>query len=192
MLGHAALGVQQNEGNWLKVPGALMFGTMLFHRRSETGARRERVCAPADLDTEPSENVRTKPHPKVSGPPTQTSDLPGTLGWVLASVSVLVGFVIVAVATIMGAEEADHRRGDSVISQQRERFRSPNDSILRHPPTALVDGVIYTQQSHTTASIPQQSALSEKHTLDGKEVRKALPIEVQTAMPSARNPKRAD
>ena len=115
----------------------------------------------------------------------QTSDPLGALGWVLASVSVVVGFVIVALATIMDAEEADHRRGDSFIPQQRERFRSLNDSILRHPPTPLVDGVIHTHQSHNTTSIPQQSALSEeKHTLDGKEVRKALPVEVQTATPS--------
>ena len=154
---------------------------MLFHRRTEIGEGCQSVCASADLHTKPSENVPTKSHPKVSGPPTQTSDLPGALGWVLASVSVLVGFVIVALATIMDAEEAD----DSFIPQQRERFRSLNDSILRHPPTPLVDGVIHTHQSHNTASIPQQSALSEeKHTLDGKEVRKALPVEVQTATPS--------
>ena len=158
---------------------------MLFHRRTEIGEGCQSVCASADLHTKPSENVPTKSHPKVSGPPTQTSDLPGVLGWVLASVSVLVGFVIVALATIMDAEEADHRRGDSFIPQQRERFRSLNDSILRHPPTPLVDGVIHTHQSHNTASILQQSALSEeKHTLDGKEVRKALPVEVQTATPS--------
>ena len=166
-----------------------MFGRMLFQRRTEIGARRERVCSSADLNTDPSENVQTKSHFKVTGPPTQTSDPLGALGWVLASVSVLVGFVIVALATIMDGEEADHRRGDLVISQQRERFRSPNDSILRHPPTGLVDGAIHTQQSHNTASIPQQSALSEeKHTLDGKEVRKALPVEVQTAVPSSHEP----
>jgi hypothetical protein len=89
-------------------------------------------------------------------------------------------------ATIMDAEEADHRRGDSFIPQQRERFRSLNDSILRHPPTPLVDGVICTHQSHNMTSIPQHRALSEeKHALDGKEVRKALPVEVQTATPSS-------
>jgi hypothetical protein len=158
---------------------------MLFPRRTEIGEGCQSVCASADLHTKPSENVPTKSHPKVSGPPTLTADLPGALGWVLASVSVLVGFVIVALATIMDGEEADHRRGDSVISQQRERFRSPNDSILRHPPTPLGDGVIHTHQSHNTTSIPQQSALSEeKHPLDGKEVGKARPVEVQTATPS--------
>ena len=162
-----------------------MLGRILFHRGTEVSAGCKKVCASDDLETEPSESVPKGSHPKVTGPPMQTSDPLGVLGWVLASVSVLVGFVIIAVATIMDAEEADHRRGDSFIPQQRERFRSLKDSILRHPPTPLVDGVIHTHQSHNTASILQQSALSEeKHTLDGKEVRKALPVEVQTATPS--------
>ena len=122
-------------------------------------------------------------HPKVTGPPMQTSDPLGVLGWVLASVSVLVGFVIIAVATIMDREEADHRRGNSFIPQRTKMFSSPSDPIPRHSPTPIVDDVIHGQESHDTASILQQSALRDnKQTLDGKEVRKALPVEVPRAI----------
>jgi hypothetical protein len=118
----------------------------------------------------------------------QTSDPLGVLGWVLASVSVLVGFVIIAVATIMDREEADHRRGNSFIPQRTEMFSSPSDPIPRHSPTPIVDDVIHGQESHDTASILQQSALRDnKQTLDGKEVRTALPVEVPRAIPDRAN-----
>ena len=159
-----------------------MFGGIL-HKRTQIRANCKEACASDDLETEPSESVPKGSHPKIAGPPMQTSDPLGVLGWVLASVSVLVGFVIIAVATIMDREEADHRRGNSFIPQRTKMFSSPSDPIPRHSPTPIVDDVIHGQESHDTASILQQSALRDnKQTLDGKEVRKALPVEVPRAI----------
>ena len=167
-----------------------MFWGIPFHRRTEIRARRKKPSS-ADLETGPSENVPKESHPKVTGPPTQTSDPLGALGWVLAGVSVLGGFVIIAVATTIDGEEADQRRGNSFIPQQTQMFRSASDSNPRHSPTPIVDDVIHSQQSHKTA---QQTALSEQQdTLDGKEVRKAFSVEVQRVIPvTSTNPKRAD
>jgi hypothetical protein len=87
----------------------------------------------------------------------------------------LVGFVIIAGATGVAREEADNRRANSFIPQQTKMFRSPNDPILRHSPNTVVDDVIYSEQNQKMASTPQQRPLTdEKHTLDGKEVRKAF------------------
>jgi hypothetical protein len=180
--------MERNESPWSNPLGALMLGRILFHRGTEVSAGCKKVCASADLETEPSESVPKGSHPKVTGPPMQTSDPLGVLGWVLASVSVLVGFVTIAVATIMDREEADHRRGNSFIPQRTKMFSSPSDPIPRHSPTPIVDDVIHGQESHDTASILQQSALRDhKQTLDGKEVRKALPVEVPRAIPDRAN-----
>jgi hypothetical protein len=112
------------------------------------------------------------------------------LGWVLASASILVGFVVISGATRIDGEEADHRRANSPIPQQAKMFRSQTDPISR----AIVDGVIHSQQNHITVPTPQPSALSEKKdTLDGKEVRRALPVDVRTSIPDQpATPERAD
>jgi hypothetical protein len=167
----------------LNLLGALIFVGIFFKRRTETGSRRKKGCASAELETEPSESVPKESHPKVTAPPTQAAAPLGVVGWVLASVSVLVGFVIIAVATRIDGEAADQRRGNSFIPQAK-MFRPPSDPIPRHSPTATVDEVLHSQHGHNTASTPQESALSEeKDPLDGKEVRKALPVGVQRAMP---------
>jgi hypothetical protein len=139
----------------------------------------------ADLETEPSEDVPKESHPRVTGPATHTSDPLGPLGWALASISVLGGFVIIAVATIMDGEEADHRRGNSFIPQQTKMFRSASDSIPMHSPLPTVDDVIHSQQI-IIRQFPSKCIKREEDTLDGKEVRKALPVEVQSAI--ARQP----
>jgi hypothetical protein len=161
-----------------------MFGRVCFHRRTEIGAGCKKACASVALETQPSENVPKESHPKVTAPPTRTAAPLGRLGWVLASVSVLVGFGVIAVATRIDREEADHRRANPFIPQQTRMVRSPSDPIPRHSPMAIVDDAMGSQRNHNAASTPEQSALSEeKATLDGKEVRKALPVEVQKTTP---------
>jgi hypothetical protein len=131
---------------------------------------------------EPSENLPKESHPNITDFPTQTADPLGMLGWVLASVSVLVGFVVIAVATRIDGEAADHRKAN-LSRQEADSFRSPSDPIPRHSPGASIRDVIQTQ-SHNTASSPQQRTLGEeKDTLDGKEVRKALPVGVRRIVP---------
>ena len=155
-----------------------MFGGIL-HKRTQIGANCKKACASGVLETERSENVPKESHRKVIAPPTQTGDSLGVLGWVLAGVTILAGFVIIAGARGIEREEADNRRANSFVPQQTTMFRSPSDPIPRHTPNAVVDDVIYSEQNQNMASAPQQSALrNEKHTLDNKEVRKPFPVEV--------------
>jgi hypothetical protein len=118
----------------------------------------------------------------------------GRLGWALAGVSILVGFVLISGATGVDREDANNRRVDSFIPEQATMFESSSDLIKRDSPTPIVDDIIHSQQSHATASIPQQSALGEeKDTLDGKEVRKAVRVQVQKTTPiQPADRKRAD
>jgi hypothetical protein len=152
----------------------------------------KKVSAPDALPTERSESAPSNSASNLTAYPAQTADLPGVVGWVLASISILVGFVIIAGTTGIDRDQADNRRADSFISEQTTMFRSPSDPIPRDSPMAIVDDIIYSRQS--SAPIPQQSVLrEEKDTLDGKGIRKALPVEVQKPTPiKPVNPRRAD
>jgi len=155
---------------------------------------RKKVSASGALPSESSDSVLTDSPCSDTAPPTQTADLPGVVGWVMASVSILVGFGIIAGATGVDREEASNRRVNSLIPEQTTMFTSPSDPVSRDSPTPIGADIIHSRQSHNTDSIPQQSVLAEeKETLDGKEVRKALPVEVQKTMRiKPANPRRAD
>ena len=145
--------MEQSEKNLLN---ALMFQRIACHRRTEIAARRNEGCASTDLEAEPLENVPKELHAKVFAPVAPTADSLGMLGWVLASVSVLIGFLIIAVATIVDGEATDHRRANSVIPQETKMIRPPRYPIPRHSPMAIADDVMDTEQSHNTASTPRQ------------------------------------
>ena len=186
--------MEQSEWHCLNLLGALMFGGMLFHRRTVFGACCKKACASAELETQPSENVPKQSHPKDSAPPTRPADQLGVLGWVLASVSILAGFFIIAATTIMDGEEADHRQPNSLILQQARMFRSPSNPIPSRSTMAIGGETMQSQQSHNTTSSPQQSASSEeKDTLDGKDVRRASLVEVRKTVPiRPANPRQDD
>jgi hypothetical protein len=172
----------------------MMFPRILCQRSTEIAAHRKKGCASTDLEAEPPENVPKELHATVLASQAPTADSLGVLGWVLAGVSVLIGFLIIAVATIVDGEATDHRRANSYIPQEANMIRSPRYPIPRYSPMAIADGVMDTEQSHNTASTPQEGALSkEKDALDGKEVRKASSSKLKGArLVKPTNPKRAD
>ena len=152
----------------------MMFQRILCQRSTEIAAHRKKGCASTDLGAEPPENVPKELYAKVFASQTPTADSLGVLGWVLAGVSVLIGFFIIAVATIFDGEATDHGRANSYIPQEMKMIRFPRYPIPRYSPMAIADDVTDTEQSHNTTSTPQQDALSkEKDALEGKEVRKA-------------------
>jgi hypothetical protein len=155
---------------------------------------RKKVSTPDDLPAEPLESVPTDSASNLTASPTQTADLSGVVSWVLASVSILVGFVIIAGATGVDREEANNRRVNSFIPQQTKMVRSQSEPIPRYSPTKIVDDFIHGEHKQNTASASQQSASrDEEDTLDGKEVRRALPVDVRTSIPGQpMTPKRAE
>ena len=134
----------------------MMFQRILCQRSTEIAAHRKKGCAFTDLEAESPENVPKELHTKVFASQAPTADSRGVLGWVLAGVSVLIGFLIIAVATIVDREATDHRRANSYIPQEANMVRSPRYPIPRYSPMAIADGLMDTKQSHNTASTPQE------------------------------------
>src|SRR5262245_25972728 len=148
--------MERSDWRWLNPVGVLMFGAILFHRRTEMRPDHKEVCGSAALQTEPSENVPKESHPKVTTPPTQTANSLGVIGWVMVGINELVDFINIAVSTRIDGEVTDHRRTNSFLTQQAKIFRSPSNPIPRHSPTLTVDGTMGSQQSHNAALTPQQ------------------------------------
>ena len=178
------LEMERSEWRWFNLLGALMLGGILgYEWRSEIGTWWKRVWD--FLKTGPSEDVAKGLHLEPTSPPTQTAEPPVALGWVLISVGILlISFVVIAGAITTDREEADKRRANSLIPQQTKMFGPRSDPIARYSPMPVIDDAIHSKQNQNSASTPEQGALSEdKNALDGKEVRKALPVEVRRAIP---------
>jgi hypothetical protein len=88
----------------------------------------KKVSASDDLAPKPSETVPRGSAPNLTTPPTPAANALGMLGWVVASVSILVGFFVIAAATRIDGEQADHRRASSFIPQQTKMVRSQRRS----------------------------------------------------------------
>jgi hypothetical protein len=88
-----------------------------FMSSIELGVGSKEIPVSDDSPMAPSENVAKGSEPKFTAP-TQTADPLGVLGWVVASVSVLVGFVVIAGTTLFDGQRVDNRGANSVIPQQ--------------------------------------------------------------------------
>jgi hypothetical protein len=116
----------------------------------------------------PLETAPKGSQPKFTPPPTQTAARPQMLGWVVASMSVFVGFVIIAAATRIAGARADNRGANSSIPQQTNGLCQIIPVPRKH--------VIHRAQNQNAVSTRQQNSLSEgKETLYGKKVRKHRP-----------------
>ena len=165
----------------------MLGGILGYEWRSEIGAWWKRVWD--FFKTGPSEDVAKGLHLEPTSPPAQTAEPPPVaLGWVLISVGILlIGLVVIAGAITTDREEADKRRANSLIPQQTKMFGPRSNPIARYSPTPVIDGAIHSKQNQNSASTSEHGALSEgKNALDGKEVRKALPVEVRRAIPVER------
>jgi hypothetical protein len=146
--------------------------------RIDLGAGSKKARGTDDSADGPSKSVPNRSEPQVRASPMQTGEPVGMLGWVVASVSVLVGFVIIAGATRIGGQRADNRGANSSIPQQTRMTVSSINPIPRKH-------VIRAEQNQNAVSARQQSSLSEENeTLRGKNVRKALPVEVGPGVPA--------
>jgi hypothetical protein len=89
-----------------------------FMSSIELGVGSKEIPVSDDSAMAPSEDVAKGSEPKFTAAPTQTADPLGVLGWVVASVSVLVGFVVIAGTTLFDGQRVDNRGANSVIPQQ--------------------------------------------------------------------------
>ena len=116
----------------------------------------------------------------------------GSVVLLVAAYALFLVFSLVSETARIDREKAENR-ANTLIKSSIKAHDSPDNSISDHTPTPQVTGIIHGQKPETAT--PQDEAIKHNEeedtqrgedgpTMDGKEVRKALPVEVRKAIPA--------